>query len=79
MRSSKDLVLFPLNRDQILFYCLKSIASISVVSVLFILFYLIAESTDILQQVSLNHYFFDDNWHPNNGEFLLLPMIVGVY
>ena len=69
--------MFPLNRDKILFYSLKSLAGISVISLLFIIFYLISESSEILKQVSLSHYFFDTNWHPREGEFLLLPMILG--
>ena len=67
----------PLNRDQILYYCIKSLAAISVVSILFIICFLILESSDVLRKINVSQYFFDANWHPNDGEFLLLPMIFG--
>ena len=69
--------MFQFTRDKLLFLSLKSLASISVVSLLFIIFYLISESTAVLNQIGLGHYFFDASWHPNEGEFLLLPMIFG--
>lgn len=69
--------MFPLTRDKILFFTLKSFAGISVVSLLFIIFYLVAESSTVLNELSLSQYFFDTSWHPGDGQFLLLPMILG--
>ena len=69
--------MFPLTRDSILFLTLKSLAGISVVSLLFIIFYLVIESSAVLYEISFSQYFFDSGWHPNEGQFLLLPMIVG--
>lgn len=69
--------MFPHTRDTLLFFTLISLVGISVICLLFIIFYLVSESSIILSEINLRHYFFDDSWHPSENQFLLLPMIVG--
>lgn len=69
--------LFQFNRDKIFYYCLLLLATLSVASLLFIIYFLVAESTTALSQIKFNQFFFDESWHPNEGGFLLLPMILG--
>lgn len=52
-------------------------ACVSILSLFFIVFFLLIESWAILQNSSISNYFFDENWHPTDGEYLLLPMILG--
>jgi len=66
-----------LSRDKALHYSLKFLAGLSVSSLLFIIFYLVSESSIILQEVSPTHFLFDNNWHPTEGEFLILPIVLG--
>lgn len=64
-------------RDSVLFFTLKSLSGISIVSLLFIIFYLVSESSMVLSKINLSHFIFDAGWYPIEGQFLLLPMIVG--
>lgn len=66
-----------MSRDKALHYSLKFLAGLSVSSLLFIIFYLVSESSIILQEVSPTHFLFDNNWHPTEGEFLILPIVLG--
>ena len=69
--------MFPLPRDKILHLGLMLFACISILSLFFIVFFLLFESWTIIQSTSFASYFIDENWHPTDGEYLLLPMIAG--
>ncbi len=64
-------------RDRILtgvLWCSASLAGF----VLFAIFaFLLAESIPAFQQIGLERFLTDTAWHPTNGQFLILPIIVG--
>jgi len=69
--------LSPLTRDRYLHYVLKFFACVSILSLFFIIFFLVTESWAIIESTPASKYILDDAWHPTDGEFFLLPMIVG--
>ena len=69
--------MFPLNRDKILFISLLFAATLSVISLCCILLFLFVESLPVLTTLNVEKYFVDESWHPTEGEFFLLPMILG--
>ena len=69
--------MFPLNRDRTLHLTLSLFAFISIASLFFIIFFLIDGAWDVLNETSISQYILDDAWYPTEGEFYLLPMIIG--
>ena len=67
----------PLTRDKYLHLILKLFACVSILSLFFIIFFLAIESWPIIGSTPTSKFILDDAWHPTDGEFLLLPMIVG--
>jgi len=64
-------------RDQLLHLTLKLSALVSIISLFAIILFLLVESWPMIESTAISQYFFAESWHPTNGEFLLLPMIVG--
>lgn len=67
----------PFHRDKFVLIGIKTIAGFSVLSLMFIIFFLIYESAMVLNTTTVSQYLFDQGWYPAEGQFLLLPMIIG--
>lgn len=54
------------------------LATLVATSVLvFIIYFLIKESAPILQEIGISKFFNNDGWHPLEGSYSLVPMLVG--
>ncbi len=63
--------------DNLFLRFIQLVSLVSIVSLLFIIFFLVKESYLIVQEKPILTVFTDPAWHPLDGQFLLLPMMVG--
>lgn len=77
MTLSPNITLPPYLRDQVLTGVLWGCASLAGVILFGILAFLIIESVPALQHIGMERFATDSAWHPTDGQFFLLPMILG--
>src|SRR5690349_5442207 len=74
---SKSNSSFRWRSDTILIFCLRICAAIAAAVVLLIIFFLLKESLPLFQTVGVTRFFTDPAWHPRDGSYNLVPMLVG--
>lgn len=65
------------HRDQLLSWVLWGCGGTAGLILVFILGFLIFESTPAIQHLGASRFLLDQSWHPVEGSFNLLPMILG--
>src|SRR5262249_7464876 len=63
--------------DQALVWGLRGCATLAGAILFLIVAFLILESLPVLRHVGLGRFFTDSSWHPVEGEYNLVPMLVG--
>jgi phosphate transport system permease protein len=67
----------PSQGDRSLFWVLSILAGLAGGIVLLIFLFLVTESLPVLHHIGLTSFFFDPSWHPVEGLYNLIPMLVG--
>jgi phosphate transport system permease protein len=70
-------ILSPLHQDNTLLWLLWGVAAVSSSIIFLIIIFLIRETLPVLQQLNLSRFFLDQDWHPTEGNFNLVPMLLG--
>lgn len=69
--------MFRFTRDGVLVFVLRILAAIAGIITVFIAVFLVLESIPGLRNIGLTRFLGDPSWHPTEGKFNLVPMIVG--
>ena len=77
MTWSNSIILSPSQGDRLLLWTLRGLAGFAGTIILLIVVFLVFEALPVLSHVRPLHFFTDSSWHPAEGLYNLLPMVLG--